>query len=57
MPVRVLLEVFESMGRIWAQMLISIALFHVCLLRLHLGCSIIATLFLSVLLLEYHLGC
>lgn len=52
MPVRVLLEVFESLGRIWSQMLI-INLFHVCLVRLLLGCLIIAILFLSVPPLEY----
>lgn len=37
MPVRVLLEMFESMGRIWAQMLISMNCFHVCLCGLFLG--------------------
>lgn len=53
MPVRILLEVFESMGWIWAQMLISINLFHVCLVRLSLGRFINGTLFLSILSVEY----
>lgn len=44
MPARVLLEVFKSMGGIWAQMLISIYLFHVCLVSLLLTSFIIFTL-------------
>lgn len=45
MPVRVLLEMFESMGRIYAQMLVDLSRFHVCPYGLFLGCSIIAFCF------------
>lgn len=48
MPVRILLEMFESMGRIWAQMLIRMNCFYVRPCGLFLGCSVVA-LVLSIL--------
>ena len=53
MPVRVLLEMFESMGRIWAQMLIDMNHFHVCPCGLFLGCSIMLFV-LTIPILEYY---
>lgn len=53
MPVRVLLEMFESMGRIWAQMLIDMNHFHVCPCGPFLSCSIMLFV-LTTPILEYY---